>query len=1143
MSYQVPPALFNNNQNINHNGDSFDEVDHNRQLEIRPIKQEKILFDHEDIVSLDSRDIRLKKEDSLFDDSLELDNSLDQQEINSLKQENILFDHEDIISLDPRDIRLKKETSLSNDENSSSSQLSNQLRSSNHLDLPYEDSNSSDLLFPRNVRNVVDKLREGDESSAVSDQENLDDVDYCPLPIEEESDDEYVEDEHVSDEEEKPKRKKRKKVDKRNPYQNKRKFKKQKICDFDELAQEGAVIEYTELENGFKLPSKVWDKLYPYQQAGIKWLWELHQNSTGGILADEPGLGKTIQIICFLYGLSLTECSNVRENRKTRGPVILVCPATLMHQWVNEIDKWYPNNVVTVLHHTSPYKGSKRKLLDLITKLNGILITSYTTISICQDIVFNYDWHYVILDEGHKIRNPDAQATLAVKRFKTPHRLILSGSPIQNNLKELWSLFDFIYPGKLGTLPVFLEQFAVPITQGGYSNATEIQVQIAYRCATVLRDTISPYLLRRLKEDVKLTLNLPNKNEQVLFCKLTECQKKVYETYLKSKDVAEIVKGSTKMFVGLINLRKISNHPDLFTNGPNATHDADSDDYFGNYKRSGKMKVLNTLLKQWYKQNHKVLLFTQGKQMLNILEKYVKQKEYTYLIMDGSTSVNQRPQLIKQFNEDPDIYIFLLTTKVGGLGVNLTGADRIIIMDPDWNPMVDLQARERSWRIGQDRQVTIYRLLTTGTVEEKIYHRQIFKQYLTNKILKNPKQRRFFKTNDLYELFTLGNDDRRTESSDIFAGTGSEVMPSKKKKKKSKDKEKNKEHEFKLPPEKIEELRERAKKLSQMLANNQLNGNENSSSSSTSNDNNADKSSSTKKEKGAIVEGKRIKYLDRCDQYREQILDEDPDELGKKQDDYVLRKLFKNASLHSALQHDAIESAQSNDFIIVENEAERVANEAIKALQRSRESCLAASTGMPNWTGHNGYSRKLPNSGLKTTTNIVSKPAFGKVKPPQTKTSIDEEESIQPSEFFSSIDRLVSTKPSTSKQSANNSLSSNNNLPKTTSNASSLLNAIRERNKIIDLNKPNNQNNNQERPSFESIDVKQIYQDLLENLRCFIAFKSKVNGEATTAEVLNYFSDKIDKEQTAVFKALLWKICNFVRRDQTGFWVLKPEFR
>lgn len=642
-----------------------------------------------------------------------------------------------------------------------------------------------------------------------------------------------------------------------------------------------------------------------------------------------------------------------------------------------------------------------------------------------------------------------------------------------------------------------------------------------------------------MKEDVKQTLNLPNKNEQVLFCKLTDFQRKVYEEYLKSKDVADIVKGSTRMFVGLINLRKISNHPDLFTDGPKPTIDADPDDYFGNYKRSGKMKVLNTLLKLWFKQKHKVLLFTQGKQMINILEKYAKLKEYTYLIMDGSTPVNQRSHLIRQFNDDPDIFLFMLTTQVGGLGVNLTGANRIIIYDCHWNPMVDLQARERAWRIGQERQVTIYRLLTTGTIEEKIYHRQIFKQYLTNKILKNPKQRRFFKNNDLYELFTLGDDKKRSESSDIFAGTDSEVVPTKKKKK-SKDKDK-KDNEFKLPPEKIEELRERAKKLSQMLSSkfNGNNVNENSNSSSTNDG--SEKSSSSKKDetsKGGIVEGKRIKYLDKCDLYREQTVD-DPDEIGEKQDEYVLRKLFKNTSLHSALKHDAIEGATSNDFIIVENEAERVANQAIRALERSRESCLSANTGVPNWTGHNGYSKKTSNSLVKTI-----RPAFGKAKPPSTTVKPPVEETIQPSEFFSSID-ILKTKPSANKPSTSNDTSLSTNQPKSSS-ASSLLDAIRQRNQIIDLNKRQNRNaNNQNdsRDSYEPVDVEKIYQELLESLRDFIAYKSKVNGEATTAEVLNYFKDKIDKDQTAVFKALLWKICNFVRRQNEGFWLLKPQYR
>ncbi|KAI1291777.1 DNA excision repair protein ERCC-6 [Halotydeus destructor] len=187
------------------------------------------------------------------------------------------------------------------------------------------------------------------------------------------------------------------------------------------------------------------------------------------------------------------------------------------------------------------------------------------------------------------------------------------------------------------------------------------------------------------------------------------------------------------------------------------------------------MQVVNALLKVWSKQNHKVLLFTQGTQMKTLIEKYLLHREYTYLSMDGSTPIGSRQQLITQFNNDENVFVFLLTTRVGGLGVNLTGASRVLIFDPDWNPSTDLQARERAWRIGQQKKVTIYRLLTSGTIEEKIYHRQVFKQYLSNRVLKNPKQRRFFKTNDLYELFSLGNDSKSTETSAIFAGTGSDV--------------------------------------------------------------------------------------------------------------------------------------------------------------------------------------------------------------------------------------------------------------------------------------------------------------------------------------------------------------------------------
>uniref|UniRef100_S4RUA7 Excision repair cross-complementation group 6 n=1 Tax=Petromyzon marinus TaxID=7757 RepID=S4RUA7_PETMA len=334
---------------------------------------------------------------------------------------------------------------------------------------------------------------------------------------------------------------------------------------------------------------------------------------------------------------------------------------------------------------------------------------------------------------------------LFLAQFRTPHRIILSGSPVQNNLKELWSLFDFVFPGKLGTLPVFMEQFSVPITQGGYSNASDVQVQTAYKCACVLRDTIKPFLLRRMKADVKVNLALPDKNEQV--------------------------------FTALITLRKICNHPDLLTGGLNAEDDELAPSGFGYWRRSGKLLVVEALLRMWRRQGHRVLLFTQSRQMLDILEKFVQGEGYSYMKMDGTTSIATRQPLIDKFNKDESMFMFLLTTHVGGIGVNLTGANRVIIFDPDWNPSTDTQARERAWRIGQLRQVTIYRLVSAGTIEEKIYHRQIFKQFLTNRVLKDPRQQRFFKANDLFELFALTDPDssQGTETSALFAGTGSDV--------------------------------------------------------------------------------------------------------------------------------------------------------------------------------------------------------------------------------------------------------------------------------------------------------------------------------------------------------------------------------
>jgi DNA excision repair protein ERCC-6 len=339
---------------------------------------------------------------------------------------------------------------------------------------------------------------------------------------------------------------------------------------------------------------------------------------------------------------------------------------------------------------------------------------------------------------------------------------------MQNNLTELWSLFDFVFPGRLGTLPVFQAQFAVPINIGGYANATNIQVQTAYKCAVVLRDLINPYLLRRMKADV--ASDLPRKSEQVLFCKLTAVQRKAYEEFIGSNEMESIFAGKRQVLYGVDILRKICNHPDLVHR---ELYQKKPGYHYGAEEKSGKMKVVKALLELWKRQGHRTLLFSQTRQMLDILERFVRDiGGLQYRRMDGGTNIGIRQSIVDEFNTDQSIDVFLLTTRVGGLGINLTGADRVIIFDPDWNPSTDVQARERAWRLGQKREVTIYRLMTSGTIEEKIYHRQIFKQFLTNKILKDPKQRRFFKMNDLHDLFSLaGSETEGTETGDMFAGT------------------------------------------------------------------------------------------------------------------------------------------------------------------------------------------------------------------------------------------------------------------------------------------------------------------------------------------------------------------------------------
>ncbi|XP_057704062.1 DNA excision repair protein ERCC-6 isoform X2 [Corythoichthys intestinalis] len=930
-----------------------------------------------------------------------------------------------------------------------------------------------------------------------------------------------------------------------------RRWKRQRLQEREEKRERGEEMtddSDAEFDEGFKVPGFLWKKLYKYQQTGVRWLWELHCQQAGGILGDEMGLGKTIQIISFLAGLSYSKLRTRGSNYRYAGlgPTVIVCPATVMHQWVKEFHTWWPPFRVAVLHETGSFSSNKEKLIPEIASCHGILITSYSAVRSMQDILQRYDWHYIILDEGHKIRNPNAGVTTACKQFRTPHRFILSGSPMQNNLKELWSLFDFVFPGKLGTLPVFMEQFSVPITMGGYSNASPVQVQTAFKCACVLRDTINPYLLRRMKADVKANLALPDKNEQVLFCRLTPEQRQVYQSFLDSKEVYQILNGDMQVFSGLIALRKMCNHPDLFTGGPRLMRgipeeELTEEEHFGYWKRSGKLIVVESLLRLWFKQGNRVLLFTQSRQMLDILEVFVRENQYSYLKMDGTTTIASRQPLIARYNEDNSIFVFLLTTRVGGLGVNLTGANRVIIYDPDWNPSTDTQARERAWRIGQKQQVTVYRLLTAGTIEEKIYHRQIFKQFLTNRVLKDPKQRRFFKSNDIYELFTLADPDEKqgTETSAIFAGTGSDVKAPKKPERNLKH---SKSHLKEMDADNVSAAT--CRQLSQGQSNGTVDGEthrndrdaESLLSSKLKNDTclkrrqkrkhcesrngERHKSKQSRREKDARFEGHRISHLVKKSDFKgaeEQADDQ------KKSDDYVLSKLFKKSGIHSVMQHDSIIDSSNPDYVLVEAEANKVAKDALRALKVSRQQCRLALSRAP-------LARK--RFGQKKNSLLVG---------PSVHTPPD----LNKCKDAAIVAKTKSTKPLSGAH-FSGEVAENDSSPAPLS-SSALLAQMRNRNHLSlpsTSQREEEEDGEDEAAGSSHPPPKTEHDELLVDLRNFVAFQARVNGQASTQEMLEYFKPKLSPEQAPIFRELLRNICDFQRRSgQEGLWRLKENFR
>lgn len=878
----------------------------------------------------------------------------------------------------------------------------------------------------------------------------------------------------------------------------------------------------------------------------MKWLWQLHSQEVGGILGDEMGLGKTVEVIAFLAGLDHSNKSRKRKkgflNKKLElGAVLVVCPTTVMLHWVGEFHLWWPKMRVAILHPSGSFVGRKETLIKAINNHPGVLITSYESLCRIKEELYRYHWDYVILDEGHKIRNPDSACTIACKKFDTAHRILMTGTPMQNNLRELWSLFDFVFPGRLGTLPVFMTEFSLPITQGGYASASSVQVQTAYRCASVLRDTINPYMLRRLKKDVKQALQLPAKSEQVLFCKLTDEQRRLYKEYITSSDVAMIMTGQMKVFVGLIKLRQLCNHPDL------VVHRDTPSEMRGDVEKSGKLKVVQSLLKMWKQQGHRVLLFTQSRQMLNILQKHVESAKYKYMRLDGGSAIGSRQAVVKKFNQDTSIFIFILTTRVGGLGLNLVGANRVIIYDPDWNPSTDIQARERAWRIGQEKDVTIYRLLTAGTVEEKIYHRQIFKQFLTNRVLTNPFQRRFFKRNDLFELFTLGDvgPQQSTETSSIFSGTGSNIDPKKlgkaaKKRKKEKKKlcktEKKKE---KSDGDLSQDCSSCSSARSESIENNndRMHNNDDDnrtkhlkrqSSIETPDKTHRKKKKSTeekntkkkkkKKQKTQVevcVDGLPVENVEKSETVKKSKEETEKEDISTEDD--ILFSLFKSSGIHSALKHDKIERADKDDYLFVEKEAERVAHAAITRLQESSTLCRQNNgLTIPTWTGSNSNSEKESKSGKK-------RPRFGKpsgapiTSPASPKKCKNDGKGNNCGIDISStalLERMKKRHGATSL--VRKESSTFENLESTEAEPTVLTSSVDSGGKDLD----------------PSILAKDIQQYLVQ----------RSNHSASSDEITLFFKSRIGMGNNFLFKEILKRLCTYELQGKSGFWTLKDQF-
>ncbi|XP_013605842.1 PREDICTED: switch 2 isoform X1 [Brassica oleracea var. oleracea] len=558
-----------------------------------------------------------------------------------------------------------------------------------------------------------------------------------------------------------------------------------------------------------QVPASINCRLLEHQREGVKFLYNLYRNNHGGILGDDMGLGKTIQTIAFLAGVYGKDCdaagtdTSVSDSQK--GPVLIICPSSVIHNWESEFSRWASFFKVSVYH------GANRD--TILEKLNArgveVLVTSFDTFRIQGPVLSEINWEIVIADEAHRLKNEKSKLYEACLKIKTKKRLGLTGTVMQNKITELFNLFEWVAPGSLGTREHFREYYDEPLKQGQRATAPERFVHIAEKRKQHLVSVLSKYMLRRTKEETIGHLMM-GKEDNVVFCQMSELQKRVYQRMLQLPEIQCLVNKDKPCACGsplkqseccrrivpdgpiwsyihrdspdgcdscpfclvlpcLVKLQQVSNHLELVK--PNARDDADKQkkdaDFvsavFGtdidlaggvaasesfmdlsDVKHCGKMRALEKLMASWISKGDKILLFSYSVRMLDILEKFLIRKGYSFARLDGSTPTNLRQSLVDDFNASPSKQVFLISTRAGGLGLNLVSANRVVIFDPNWNPSHDLQAQDRSFRYGQKRHVVVFRLLAAGSLEELVYTRQVYKQQLSNIAVAGKMETRYF---------------------------------------------------------------------------------------------------------------------------------------------------------------------------------------------------------------------------------------------------------------------------------------------------------------------------------------------------------------------------------------------------------------